>query len=220
MVGGMASLIQIKTMKKIFLVILFLSLFSYSYLNLGKWLDITNNPVESDIIVCLGGGDYHRIDKAISLYRAGYSIKHLIVLTGDDVTPERKRAGYKDFRVRMLDKKYAAIPYVHFPGLSSTREEALFIKHYMHARGYRSALIVTDPPHSRRVKILLSILDRDLNSEMKFLIVGSGVRWWDGEHYYRNGTARYHAMIELMKIPYNLYKIYINELEKWLENAR
>ncbi|BAF72474.1 YdcF family protein [Sulfurovum sp. NBC37-1] len=189
------------------LLLVLLVFFCIVFANLGKWLDVTDKPVESDIIICLGGGDYHRIDKAIALYRAGYSMKHLLVLTGDDVTPVRKRAGYKDFRVRLLEKKYTTIPYSHVPGLLSTREEVLFIKRYMLSRGYRSALIVSDPPHLGRVAFLSQVLSVYGDSALQWHYVGSGVKWWDREHYYRNETARHYALTELLKIPYNLYKL-------------
>ncbi|BAF72468.1 hypothetical protein [Sulfurovum sp. NBC37-1] len=81
-----------------------------------------------------------------------------------------------------------------------------YLHAFMKERGYRSALIVTDPPHSRRFSLLNTIMG-DKTITLHF--AGSGVKWWDREHYYRNETARKYAMIEVLKIPYNLYKVYI-----------
>lgn len=173
------------------------------FLGLGRWIDITQAPVKSDIVFCLGGGTYKRVDSAIELLNNGY-------------------VGSK--KLSMLGESWYNLPFIrkHYPGVDTevyaapknTRDEIRFIKTYMNKHHFKSALIVTDPPHSLRVKVLLSIIDRDLNGKMEFYIVGSGVKWWDREHYYRNETARKYAMIEVLKIPYNLYKIYINEFGK------
>ena len=40
------------------------------FLNLGNFLDISQEPRKAELIVCLGGGEKHvRIKKAISIYQ-------------------------------------------------------------------------------------------------------------------------------------------------------
>ena len=45
-------------MKLISLSLLFFLFLIYSFLNLGNFLDITQKPTKTDLIVCLGGGIY------------------------------------------------------------------------------------------------------------------------------------------------------------------
>ena len=63
----------------LFLVIFFIGL---AIVNLGKFLDITEKPSSSDIIVCLSGSAGYRIKKALSLYQKGYSRSHKIIFIG------------------------------------------------------------------------------------------------------------------------------------------
>ena len=193
--------------KMLFGFIIFLLFLFFIFLNLGKWMDVTEKPVKADIIVCLGGGDHHRINRSLELYRDGYAKKGLLLLTGDDVTPARKRRGYKDFRVRLLKEKYSEIQYAHFPDLTSTREEVKYIKNYMKDHAYKSALIVTDPPHSGRYSLLNILIRVEGDENMTFHMVSSGVKWWDRKHYYKNKFARKYTIRQFIKIPYNIFKL-------------
>ena len=69
-------------MLRFVLTIAFLSLCLISFLNLGKILDKSDFPKESDVIISLGGDDNHRIKKAIELYENSFSKKRLIIITG------------------------------------------------------------------------------------------------------------------------------------------
>ena len=86
----------------------------------------------------------------------------------------------------------------------NTMEEVLFIKNYMKEHAYRSALIVTDPPHSRRISLLTSMVSIEDDETMTFRIIDSGVKWWDKDNYYKNKRARGFVMQEIVKIPYNV----------------
>jgi hypothetical protein len=64
---------------KIAFTLLFL-LLPFVLLNYGRWLDATEKPVKSDIIVCLGGGTYHRIIRSKELLEAGYANRNSILM--------------------------------------------------------------------------------------------------------------------------------------------
>ena len=190
---------------------IFLGIMLIFLLNLGKWLDITEAPVKSDIIVCLGGGDWHRYSKAVALFSKRYAKKEVMLLTGADVTPEMKRRGIPDGRITDLKKHHSQIHYSYHPELSSTREEVRFIKKFMLEHHYQSALIVTDPPHSRRFSILDRFISLPGDDGLAFNYVSSGVKWWHEDRYYENETARRYAFTELLKIPYNVLKLCCEE---------
>jgi len=59
-------------MKLISLSLLFFTFLIYIFFNLGNFLDITQNPTKTELIVCLGGGlSKNRSDKTIELYNNG-----------------------------------------------------------------------------------------------------------------------------------------------------
>ena len=162
-------------------------------LNYGKWIDATEEPVKSDIIVCLGGGTHHRIEKSKDLLYAGYAKENFILLVGED-------ARYNE---RNIKKSYPKLPTVTDEQPKNTVEEIHFIKQYMKKHHYESALIVTDPTHARRVSLLCSLIpSRDVTQ--KFHIVSSGVEWWNAECYWCNKRSRGLVKSETIRILYTL----------------
>ena len=148
-------------------------------------------PKQSDIIIPLGGGTIERTKKAVELIDEGY---------------------IKQKKLLLLGESWYNRPYIrrHYPNLDmdidespkNTFEEIDFIKHYMIRNGYESAIIVTDPPHSARVKLLTRMLHIKGDENLSFVIVGSGVKWWDEGKYYDNDFARNFAFQEIPRIAY------------------
>jgi uncharacterized SAM-binding protein YcdF (DUF218 family) len=163
-------------------------------LNLGRVLDASEEPVKSDIVVCLGGGAAERVDKAVQLYKNGYARRQIFLLIGESSGNQ---------------------PYIrkHFPDLNilinerpeNTREEILAVKTYMKIHGYRSAIIVTDPPHTRRARLLTSLVSVDGDGNMTFHFVGSDAAWWNTAHYYENEKARKEVLHEVGGILYAIF---------------
>jgi len=210
-------------MKKIFYGVIFLLVsLSFIFLNFGKLIDSTDKPVKSDLIVCLGGGDIERLKKSVELYLQEYSKSDTLLFTGDDITASAKQKGHKDARIGYMKKHHSQIKFFHNPNTDSTGAEVKFIKKYMKEYGYKSALIVTDPPHSGRITILTSLISVEGDNNMTFHMIDSGVEWWNRESYYKNSFARAYAMDELIKISYNfvaygvLDKIgLLDEVKEW-----
>lgn len=163
-----------------------------SIFNLGKWIDVSEKPYKSDIIICLGGGTIERVKKSVSLLNDGYADKILL-----------------------LGESWYNQPYItqHYPRFSlsidespkNTQEEMYTIKKYMHAHHYSSAIIVTDPPHTRRVKLLASQVPED-DSNITLYMVGTDVPWWNKFDYYRNAHALNYVWHEVPKIVYRWIK--------------
>jgi hypothetical protein len=148
------------------------------------------------------------------------------------------KAGYADKQVfLLLGESWYNQPYIkkNHPYISiiiekdpkNTKEEVLFIKKYMKGNGYKSALIVTDPPHSRRVSLLISLVSVEGDETMNFHIIGSDVQWWNSEQYYKNEHARSFVQNESIKILYSLFAYGIlekigllDEFEMWLKGIK
>jgi len=187
------------------LILIFLSILAtVIYYNLGRFLDITQKPKQSDIIVCLGGGDGARIKRAIDLYKQGYASSNLLILTGDNRSKKSRKLGLDDKRIEFLKKtnQYKYTKLVHYQAIGNTKVEVIFIKKYMQEHNFKSAIIVSDPPHSRRIQLLLDLINVTNDNELKFNIVSSNISWWNTREYYKNKKAKAFAAREAIKLVY------------------
>ena len=168
-------------------------IFTIFYINLGRWLDVTEDPVKADIVVCLGGGTIERVKKSVDLITQGYVKSKTLLLIGE--------SWYNRPYIR---KHYPTLQWEIDDTPKNTAQEVVQIKKYMRKHGYRTALIVTDPPHTRRVRVLLSLLERKEDDPLYFYLVGSGVNWWNKTAYYTNSWACQEVWHELKGIGYAL----------------
>ena len=173
-----------KTVNK--LIVLFFVLLIVGF-NLGKWLDVTQKPVKSDLVVCLGGGTVDRVKKSLGLVNQEYA-KHFLLL------------GESWYNQPYLQKHLPSVPVTVNETPKNTKEEVAFIKKFMLKNGYKSVLIVTDPPHSRRVSLLFALLKEEGDENLCFHLIGSDVDWWDPDVYYQDKHGRNAVIQESMKI--------------------
>ena len=171
------------------------------FFNAGKYLDITRKPIKSDLIVCFGGGGSRRIQKSMNLYNKGYAKKKLLLLTG-----------YQDSNKKYLIKHYPEARYIVGPHANSSGEEIRFIKTYMVEHHYKSVIIVSDPYHTRRIKILTDLISVKNDEKLSYVFVSSGISWWHRNKYYQNPRAIKSALGESLKIPYAY--LYFGLIEK------
>ena len=181
-------------MKTVVGMVLFWFLFvPWTFLNYGYWIDTTQDPVESDVIVCLGGGTVERLNKAVEIFNKGYSRSRSVILLGESYDTQA-----------YLAKTYpdTTIEQHHEP--KNTKEEVLYIKHYMLKHGYKTALVVTDPPHSRRVSVLNSVVSVKGDSDLVLRMVSSEVAWWKAKKYYDDERSGETVLTETMRILYSI----------------
>lgn len=181
-------------MKKWFVYsVLFFLLIPLVLFTLVKSIDVTQEPVQADIVVCLGGGTVERVKKSIILIEDGYVEKDRFLLLGE--------SWYNQPYIR---KNHPTLNVVIEETPTNTKEEVLFIKQYMVKNGYRSALVVTDPFHSGRVSVLNSILSVQGAKDIHLYMIDSGRNWWEkeGDSSYLLWTKR--ALNESIKIIYSI----------------
>ena len=189
-------------MKLLFILISFLVLFIYSFFNLGYFLDVTQSPIKSDLIVCLGGGDHKkRVEKTVELQKENYLKSNTIIFTGVK-------------KLKDIEKKLDEnINIIIDPTLTNTAQEVKYIKEYMLEHDLSSVLIVADPTQSRRISILKEVFKVKNDENLSFKIVSNDSKIWDSKYYYKNNTTRRYAFSEVLKTVYNvfIYKL-INDL--------
>ncbi len=169
-------------------------------LNIGKYLDVTQQPVKSDLIVCFGGGNIERIQKTAELYEQGYSDKRMILLTGRD-------RGYAKY----LKQNIPEAKYRLDDESKKTAEEVRNMKRYMIEHNDKSAIIVSDPPHTRRIKILTELIPVKNDENLSYVFVSNDVSWWHPKEYYKNRTAVDWVWSETLKIAYTYFNYGIME---------
>ncbi len=181
-------------MKKILLSTFFI------FLNLGLLIDVSSKPKKKDVIYGLTNEYSDRLKKSIELLQLNYSLKHYIYYSG--------REKFFNWTInndpKYLDvKKYKSkIKLIH--NSKNTFEEIQNIEKEIKKRNINSAIIVTDPPHTLRVKIFIELFTTKLKKD--YIIVSSEPTWWNKYLYFTNWYAIKFVFLELIKIPYNLIK--------------
>lgn len=155
---------------------------------------MTEKPLTSDLVACMGGGDIERAQKSVWLYKQGYSKQNILILTGNT----------DDYMV-YIGKHAPKLKLIQHPKIKNTAEEVRFIKKYMAEHHYESVIIVSDPPHTRRIKILTNLISVKGDEKFTYVFVGSGVAWWHRSKYYQNRSALSFALGEVLKIPYTYF---------------
>ncbi len=195
-------------MLKIIIVFFLLFLLGlYLFINLGRFVDVTQQPVKADIIVSFGGDSGSRIKRSLQLYKEGYSRSHKIIYTGSDKASSKPDSPFYSIRQYLLNNGVNKDDIVHidFSMIRNTMEEIFFVKEYMLRHGMKHVLFVSTPFHTRRIKTLADIVAKYDNAGLHYTIVGA-YTWKDQSTYYKNKDARFYVITEIKKLLYNLLK--------------
>lgn len=175
-----------------------------AFLNLGRFLQApARAPVRADLIVALGGDVGYRISKAYDLYRLGYGSR--ILVTGAEGSPEMTRDPYLGWRAKYLVDKGVPRDAILFDSRSSnSRDEAFNTLHLMMQKGWHIALVVSDPPHLRRLSLVWG--STFSQPGMEFVLVSSDPEWWDSRRWWVNDHAALFVFAEVIKIIYHWFR--------------
>lgn len=176
------------------MMILFLLLLIVLFFNVGNYIDVTEKPVKSDLIACMGGGDIERAQKSVWLHKQGYSKKNMLIMTGNT-----------DDYIAYIKKYASNLKLVQNRKIKNTADEVLFIKKYMLKHDYKTVIIISDPPHTRRIRILTKLISIEGDEKFSYVFVDDDVSWWDRNKYYQNKIAFRFALGEVLKIPYTYF---------------
>lgn len=192
----------------IYKIILFVLILFLTFINLGNFVDITEEPQASDLIVALGGdGSNARIEKALEIYKQGFSSSKKIIYTGRDIGNAIKQNTLSR-RTYLLNNNVNKknIIHINMKIISNTMEEVLFIKKYMLAHDLKHVTFVSHPHHSRRIYTLSNTIAKYKETGLQVSIVGCSASWWNKCNYYTNRSSIRVTFRELIKLIYNLVK--------------
>ena len=210
-------------MKLLTFLIIFISFLIYSFFNLGRFLDVTQEPSNTDLLVCLGGGNYEtRIEKTIDIYKQHYLKTNNIILTSYVNDPnEVKKGSIEDKRITYIkNNDLKNINIIFEKNLKSTIEEVRFVKNYMKENNLNTVTFISDPAHSKRIAIFFEYLSKIDDKNYFYQIVAAEDKKWDKNKYYENKYSLNYALTELIKLSYGFFKYGILEkigLEKYLD---
>ena len=139
--------------RRVFLGLVFtaivLAAASYAfYQNAGRWLDYSESPVRSDVIIVLGGGPPQRVDKAVQLYREGYA-PILLTSGGAVYNPWSDQA---QEMAKQAEEMGVSQRHILLENHSqSTYENAVDTLAILEAHHFTSAIVVSSDYHMLRV---------------------------------------------------------------------
>lgn len=152
------------------------------------------NPKKSDVIVVLGGDNGLRVRKGAELYNAGYA-DH-ILLTGID---ERfYRPAHPNWRERRMIALGIPKKAIKIDTKSTTTwDEAINTSITMERNGWKSAIIVSDPPHMLRLHQTWSRAFE--GSPRQFILVSTNPLWWHKVLWWKERESYQFVISEIKK---------------------
>ena len=179
------------------------ALLAYGVTKAGYWLEAPGRPPERvDAIVVLGGDDGERSSRAQALYREGYA--PIIVLTGlerGSAAPPARLTWRADYLAARGVPKSA----LRFEVQSrNSYEEATGILALMRNERWQSVMVISDPPHMRRLAWTWGRIFKD--SGLRYVLVPSAAAWWSPGEWWRDEQSGSFVIMEYIKLAYYVAK--------------
>jgi uncharacterized SAM-binding protein YcdF (DUF218 family) len=145
----------------------------------GSFLVVSDRLEKADTAVVLSGGDIGRVTEAARLVNEGLA-RYLILTDTDEVTTSGRRA--TDYLYSEATKLGIAVPQIAITGytVTSTTGEAAAVRQLMTDRGWISCIVVTDPFHSRRTRLIFRTAFQGSSLEVRVKATP--------DHWYRPGS--------------------------------
>lgn len=177
--------------------------FVYAATQAGFWLEApAQRPAKADAIVVLGGDDGDRALRALALYRDG--LARTVVLTGlarGVATPPP----HLNWRAEFLYARGLPKSALQFEVESRhSDEEAEAVLKLMRKQGWRSVLVVSDPPQMRRLAWTWERVFR--GSGLQYTLVATAPQWWTPGHWWWDEDAGAQVILEYARLGYYIIK--------------
>ncbi len=165
---------------------------------LGAYLIVSSDLQAANAIVVLSGGDESRMSEALQLYNENYA--RMIILTETGQTAE----GYSelhsfDMRIVLLSNGVPSGNMLMTDHLvSSTRDEALAVKKLMISQQMKSAIIVTDPYHTRRALNIFKEIFKGMDIRLSIRPVHNS--WYNSRTWFLKFDGWKYTILEYIKL--------------------
>lgn len=164
----------------------------------GAYLIIADELQPAQAIVMLSGGDDSRMEEALSLYHDKYGKVIILTETG------RQLENYdslhsNDIRIQLLTN---GVPsgniLITDIKVSSTLDEAYAIKKLLTNQQFSSAIIVTDPYHTRRTALVFRSVFSD--SQIKLIFRPVRGSWFNSKTWFLTLDGWKYTILEYLKL--------------------
>ncbi len=177
--------------------------FGFAFINAANFLEApAQAPVKSDAAFVLGGDSGDRVLRAADLHRQ--EMAGVFVLTGAEDLAGEVLPVYLYWRAAVLVRAGVPEGAVLLDSASSnSSEEAAYGLGLAKARGWKRVMVVSDPPHMRRLSL---IWGRAFSgSGIEFVLVASRPRWWVPERWWTSRKSANFVVQEYIKLAYELF---------------
>jgi uncharacterized SAM-binding protein YcdF (DUF218 family) len=180
---------------ELLLFILFVIFAGYFFSSPG-----VDKVTKSDVIVILGGGTADRLAKGIDLYKRG--LGRTLLVTGFPELKSDAVPSYTKWRVDFL--KMAGVPEKILTlngSAGSSLEEAELVKEFLLTNHLNKAIVVSDPPHLRRLSLIYATVFKS-EQNISYSLVASEPVWWDASKWWNNTHSAQFVILEAVKFVY------------------
>jgi len=155
-----------------------------------------NDPERADLIAVLGGPTVaDRLRRGAELYREGWGNRVMVSgFSESEPSPD-------DWRLRLLTRQGVPLTAITTDAsASSSLEEARMILRTLRAQAWTKVLVVSDPPHLRRLSLVYrKVFGADGTG---YRLIASNPPWWDPDEWWRNPDAAAFLVEETIKLIY------------------
>ena len=172
------------------------------FLGAGYFLEAPGQaPVKADLMVALGGGDGARGHGVLEYYRKGLAPR--VLLRGMAGTYSKIRAHNLMWRARyLMDEGIPEKVLLYDDRSANSWEEALNTLQLMRAMKLDRVLVVSNPPHMRRLSWVWGKVFAGSGKE--YTLVASDMEDWDAGHWWRISSNAQFVFAEYIKLGYYL----------------
>jgi uncharacterized SAM-binding protein YcdF (DUF218 family) len=179
--------------------VLVLTFFGYLFLRgLGAFLIIADELTPVDAIVILGGGDEGRMEEALELYREKYARLIILTETGNRIDEFDYLQSF-DLQIQLMNN---GVPsgniLITDSQVTSTLEEAQALKQLFDRRQISSAIIITDPYHTKRTSIIFNDVFSDQEKQIVFRPVAPS--WFTSRTWFLSADGWKYSTLEYLKL--------------------
>lgn len=172
----------------LWVVILVFGLALVGFFSVGAILAFpATSPQRADAVVVLGGGDGARYARAGELVLAGFAHRLVLIEPG----PAELADAQNRFPNTMVWNDV-------LPG--NSWGEAKATRARMQAKGWKTVLVVTDPPHMLRVRYAWA--SNFWGSDLRYGLVASNPPWWSAWRWWKNPQSAQFVKEEVLKLGY------------------
>jgi uncharacterized SAM-binding protein YcdF (DUF218 family) len=164
----------------------------------GAYLIYADELEPANAIVVLSGGTESRMNEALNLYKEDYGKVIVLTETGEQ-TEGYEYLNSFDMRIQLMNN---GIPSGNIMitdlTVNTTVDEAVAIRDLMQKRQYSSAIVVTDPYHTRRSKLLFSqVFD---GTDIRIIIRPVRSSWFNSRTWFTSVKGWQFTLLEYAKL--------------------